>query len=227
MCNTIKLKDFFNTRAKDEVECGKEVIAFKQLMSFAMPIIYWLPWFEEWEEIDVSGWAFTTQKPIYFVRGFRAKRPAWCSCNCSCNICTDACFEPEEWCADCEWCNSELWKISMRNNFMKWELITWRYNILCPQGKDITYKLPKWITKAYIYYTRWLENIDDVEAEIEIPEYLLWPLWLLVKYFSRNDGTEARRLNDFNEAISRLQYLYAPEAPDSIKFVGKDNRYKW
>lgn len=110
----------------------------------------------------------------------------------------------------------------MHQSFGKGKLQTGRYYIPCYGGNDIVYKLPECICKAWVHYVRTIPNFDDVEAELDIPEYLLGPLALLVKYFTRTDGTEVRRLNDFNEAIARLQYIYASDPPDSMKYVGKD-----
>lgn len=217
-CGTIKIKDFINLWAKDEVECWREVEAMRMVLSFAMPYFYSLPWFEVREEIDVSWDAFQTQYPIYHVMWFYAEKSCACSCSTVCNQCS-TCFIEDE---NCWLCDSGFGKLKMNNTFGMGKLRTWNYYLLCPNGKDVAYMLPQWISKAYIHYRKDITSFSDVEGTIDLPPYLYGVLGLLVKYFTRKDWTEARRRADFESSLEKLHYIYSPDTPSSLKFINKD-----
>ncbi len=205
-CWKIKLLDF-KSQYKLDVSCENIVAEMKKVIAFAMPYIYQLPWFDVFEEISWDVNTHITGKKIFKINWWY-----WEVCGCKCNTC----FEKIDGCKICE--DNKFWSIKMTNVAPRKMTQDWEYFLQCPMWNTISYSLPSCFSSWYLAYYRRPEVPNNEEWEIEIPEYLLWPLAILFKYFATNDWTEQKYKLDFIDIINLYREVYAPDWHSSFWF---------
>ena len=208
MCNNIKISDFIKD---SKIDCDRIIPELKKVVSFAMPYIYQLPWFAAREEIDPT---VNTKKTEFNV--FRINWRYWEVCD----ACVD-CFDIEENCSTC--CDEWYWKIRMMDISPRRKSRSGQYFMECPMSNTISYSIPTWIKSAYISYYKRPKIGDDINWEVEIPEYLFWAMNILLKYFTTNDWTENKYKLDFIDIITKLQETYPRATPRTMKAANTQN----
>ena len=101
----------------------------------------------------------------------------------------------------------ELWDIGKWNNDDKFVDI-------------IKYKMPSWVTDAFVVYSKWFQKIKSLNDDIDIDRYTLSLLKLYMKaeysLESENDiNASANYRSLFNSKLKRIKEMY----DNSIKYV--------
>ena len=193
MCYTRKVSDFFSNDIKTmnlDIECSKRFPILNSAINHLLSYAFMLPWFKHSETIDIQSSFFVTEYPIYNPIWFFG---TWCG----------NCIETESTCDSC--CADGFGKIMMKYKDSVPKIWIWQYTIPCIWWTTITYQLPTWTKEAYFSYYRWHKIIESADDIIEIPEYLMPALNMLLAYHSWSLDINERQLiwDDFNNYIKQ------------------------
>ena len=89
------------------------------------------------------------------------------------------------------------------------------------EGKDrVMFRLPPWLTDAFIVYSKWFPKVKSMDDEIDIDRYTLSLLKLYMKseyaLESENDiNMSANYYSRFQTKLKRLKEMY----DNNIKFI--------
>ena len=181
--------------------CDSKISRFNDILSsFAMEVYDFYPRkvIERFAVADCKA-KITTTYPIAKVWGFFGK---WCHVWCS--------IDPKDCCA---WYKRLLmeemyWDNLDQNSYS----VTW--------DKEITVKLPNWLTDAFVVYSKWFDEAESMDSVVDIDKYTLSLLRLYMKseYALESDNDinmSANYYSRFQTKQKKLQEMFN----NNIKYV--------
>lgn len=152
-----------------DIECSKRFPTLTKALSHLWSYSFLLPWFKSSEMIDTCWASYKACNRIYMPIWFFWR---WCT----------NCIEEDAQCDAC--CQDWYGKIKMIYKDSVPYIWSAQYTMQCPLSDTIQYNLPRWVEEAYFTYYRYYNPIVDNDSLVEVPEYLMPALNMLVAYHS-------------------------------------------
>lgn len=210
----MKVKDIYKWTNITDSGCASKIARFNDILSsFAIEIFDFYPRkvIQRFAPADCKA-QITTKYPIAKVWGFFGK---WCSVWCS--------LDPKDCCA---WYKRLLmeelyWDNLDQNSYA----IVYDDNGNPEDANDefsdkIMFILPKWVTDAFVVYSKWFPKVKSLDDDIDIDRYTLSLLRLYMKseyaLESENDiNMSANYYSRFQTKLKRLKEMY----DNNIKYM--------
>lgn len=210
----MKVSEIYKWTNITDSGCKSKIARFNDILSsFAIEIFDFYPRkvIERFSPADCKA-QLTTTYPIAKVWGF-----FWKGCNTWCSL------DPKDCCA---------WYRRLLMEEMYWDnldqnsyAIVYDDNgntddILDTFSDKVIFKLPSWLTDAFIVYSKWFPKVKSLDDDIDIDRYTLSLLRLYMKseyaLESENDiNMSANYYSRFQTKLKRLKEMY----DNNIKFV--------
>lgn len=210
----MKVSEIYKWTNITDSGCKSKVARFNDILSsFAIEIFDFYPRkvIQRFAPADCKA-QITTKYPIAKVRGFFGK---WCNTWCS--------LDPKDCCA---------WYRRLLMEEMYWDnldqnsyAIVYDDNWNSDDSQDIfsdkiMFKLPTWLTDAFVVYSKWFPKVQSMEDDIDIDRYTLSLLRLYMKseYALESDNDinmSANYYSRFQTKLKRLKEMY----DNNIKFI--------
>lgn len=188
----VTVKDLYKWTSISDSWCDSKIARVNDMLSlFALKIYNLYPQkiIERFAPADCKA-KITTSYPIVKVFGFFGKGcQIWCS------------EDPKDCCA---WFKKLLmeelyWDNLDQNSYA----VTW--------DKEVTVKLPKWMSDWFIVYARWFDKVETLDDEIEMNPQLLALFRLFMEWWYANKSDinmAANYKSEFNTLLKELKEMY-------------------
>lgn len=211
----MKVKDIYKWTNITDSGCSSKVARFNDILSsFAIEIFDFYPMkvIQRFEPASCKA-QITTKYPIAKVWWFFGK---WCNIWCS--------LDPKDCCA---WYRRLLMEEMYGDNLdQNSYAIVYDDYWKCEEdatdrfSDKIMFKLPAWVTDAFVVYSKWFPKIQTLEDDIDIDRYTLSLLRLYMKseyaLESENDiNMSANYYSRFQTKLKRLKEMY----DNNIKYM--------
>lgn len=210
----MKVSEIYKWTNITDSGCKSKIARFNDILSsFAIEIFDFYPRkvIQRFAPADCKA-QITTKYPIAKVRGFFGK---WCNTWCS--------LDPKDCCA---------WYRRLLMEEMYWDnldqnsyAIVYDDNWNSDDDQDtfsdkIMFKLPTWLTDAFVVYSKWFPKVQSMDDDIDIDRYTLSLLRLYMKseYALESDNDinmSANYYSRFQTKLKRLKEMY----DNNIKFI--------
>lgn len=197
----MKVKDIYSWTNITDSGCDSKISRFNDILSsFAMEIYDFYPRkvIERFAVADCKA-QVTTTYPIAKVRGF-----FWKGCNVWCSM------DPKDCCAGYR-------RLLMEE--MYWDNLDKNSYSIVGDNK-VNVSLPSGLTDAFIVYSKWFEEVNSLDDDVDIDKYTLSLLRLYMKseYALESDNDvnmSANYLSRFERKLKKLKEMY----DNNIKYI--------
>lgn len=210
----MKVSEIYKWTNITDSGCKSKIARFNDILSsFAIEIFDFYPRkvIQRFAPADCKA-QITTKYPIAKVRGFFGK---WCNTWCS--------LDPKDCCA---WYRRLLmeemyWDNLDQNSYAIVYDDNWNSDDEQDTFSDkIMFKLPTWLTDAFVVYSKWFPKVQSMDDDIDIDRYTLSLLRLYMKseyaLESASDiNAGANYYSKFQTKLKRLKEMY----DNNIKYI--------